>query len=146
MWENYAANGYGFILEYNAAHEFFVRESDDGTRRSVIRPVFYRDNRIADFWRNPYYLFLVKNTCWKFEHEWRVIRSLDECRKVERAGGSALYLVDIPCGLISSIIFGYNNSIEFMNEAVSRLRHFDPDIKCRQARLENGREIGIRDL
>jgi hypothetical protein len=146
MWDKYAANGYGFVLEYNAAHDFFVRKADDGTRRKVIRPVFYRDDRIADFWKNPYYLFLVKNTCWKIEEEWRVIRSIDECRKVVRAGSSDLYLVDIPRGLISSIIFGYNNSHEFMNEAASRLRRFDQDIKYRQARLSSGGEIGIHDL
>lgn len=146
MWNKYAGGGRGFVLEYNARHDFFMHRGNDGLMRKLIRPVFYRNDRISDFWKNPHYLFLVKHERWIDEQEWRVIKALNECRRVERADGIVLYLVDAQPNLIASIILGYNNSSKFIEDAVSRLSRFDGAIKFRRAAIGCGSESQIQDL
>src|SRR5206468_3082082 len=94
MWREYAADGHGFVVEFDAKHRFFSHKTDEGKRRKLLRKVMYRDDKINDFWRNPYYLFLVKETKWAFEKEWRMLRSLDQCRIQTLPSGKYLYLVD----------------------------------------------------
>jgi len=146
MWREYAADGHGFVIQFNAVHEFFSHNADDGTVRKLIRPVFYRDDRIDDFWKNPYYLFLVKERCWEFEQEWRVLRPLDRCRKVDRTNGLPLYLVDAPPKLIASVIFAYNVTPALIDIAATRLLNFDSDIKIMIASLGTNSDVAIMGL
>lgn len=131
MWRDYAGDGRGFVFEFDAQHEFFLLAADDGKKRKLLRQVFYRDDRIEDFWKNPHYLFLVKESKWAFEKEWRMIKSLEECQKIVRAVGRPLYLIDMPTGLIKSITFGRNFSSGLISEVTSSLHEFDNSITIR---------------
>jgi hypothetical protein len=66
MWREYAGDGRGFVLEFNAQHEFFKYDASRNSS-TLLRQVFYRNTRTDDFWHNPNYLFLVKETKYAFE-------------------------------------------------------------------------------
>ncbi len=62
LWSLYANSGRGIAVEFDANHPFFVSRRTNGELGSRLHKVFYRDDRIPDFWKNPYYLFCVKHT------------------------------------------------------------------------------------
>ncbi|MEW6450061.1 MAG: DUF2971 domain-containing protein [Pseudomonadota bacterium] len=135
MWREYANEGRGFVLEFDADHKFFSHTTDDGITRKLLRKVFYRDDRIEDFWKNPHYLFLVKETKWAFESEWRMIKSLDQCRKTVLTNGRSIYLLDAPAGLIKSVSFGSKFPTAQISESVKLLKNYDPNIEVRNFQL-----------
>ena len=136
MWREYAHGGQGFVIEFDAQHHFFSIRGDNNKRRSVLRQVFYRDDRIDDFWDNPYYLFLVKEKKWAFEKEWRMLRRLDECRKLVTEDGRTLYLTDAPKGLIKSVIVGYDCPSSVANEITELVKQYDTRVRLCEARLD----------
>jgi hypothetical protein len=133
MWEKYAGQGRGFLVEFNAKHNFFSYADSNGKLRNVLRKVLYRDDRLEDFWRNPNYLFLVKGTKWEYEGEWRMIKSLADCRRLERPGRDPIYFMEMPTGIIRSITFGPL----FSERAAAELSHlvlkYDGDVLIKQA-------------
>jgi hypothetical protein len=61
MWAHYADGGRGFIIGLDAHHQFFLNK--DATKNSLHK-VRYTDERLNNFWNNPYFLFLVKSRGW----------------------------------------------------------------------------------
>ena len=134
MWCEHAADGCGFVLKYDATHPFFFHRGDDRKVRRLLRKVVYRDDRIDDFWKNPYYLFLVKDRKWDFEKEWRVLKNLDECKVKMIGDGKVAYYLDMPPRLIQSIIFGPKCCPEYVAEMGALIRGFDATIDLDVAR------------
>jgi hypothetical protein len=133
MWQRYGGDGRGFVLEFDAEHEFFSHRGDDKKTRKLLRKVFYRDSPIEDFWKNPYYLFSVKETSWSDEREWRMLKSLVDCQKIAIPGGQIICVLDVPPKLIKSVIFGYDFQTSFFGECTELLRKFDGAIKVQRA-------------
>jgi hypothetical protein len=134
MWREYAGDGCGFVIEFNAQHEFFGYAAD-GKSSALLRQEFYRDARLEEFWRNPNYLFLVKETKYAFEKEWRMIKSLSDCAKRALPDGKTIYLVDIHAKLIRSVIFGPRFPTDLITECEALLRAFDGDIAVSRSSL-----------
>jgi hypothetical protein len=105
MWAHYAENFAGFVVGFDCAHNFFFHTDDKG-KRPLLRKVIYTDNHIENFWRNPYYSFLVKNSRWEYESEWRMLKLLSNCdERVNASPPVCLWNVDPK--MIRSIYFGY---------------------------------------
>ncbi|MER9405561.1 DUF2971 domain-containing protein [Mesorhizobium caraganae] len=132
MWGLYANSGYGFSIEYYAQHDFFKREDKNGKKVNLLRKVFYRDDRIEEFWKNPFYLFLVKNTDFSFEREWRMLCNIKDCTKVDISEDRSIYVKDAPKGLIKSIIFGHRYDDNQIQIEASYLRNFDTEIALKK--------------
>lgn len=107
MWAHYAGQGKGFVVGLDAQHPFFFR-TDGSNRRLLLRKIIYTDQQIENFWRNPYYFFLVKDSGWAYEKEWRVIKTLSDSDEIVRLSNSTIHLWNIAPEMIRSIHFGYN--------------------------------------
>nr|WP_295465420.1 DUF2971 domain-containing protein [Mesorhizobium sp.] len=133
LWSLYANSWRGFAIELDPQHDFLFSLKEKGGRRSILHKVFYRDDRIPDFWHNPHYLFSVKNTEYSFEREWRIIRKLDDCTKISIAENREIFVVNTPPGLIRSVIFGYNYDSDMMNRQIELLHREFPSLKFYRA-------------
>ena len=111
MWSLYASNGEGFLVEYNIAQMTPIIQE---TTPRLMR-VTYTDDRIQNFWDNPFSVALVKNTEFSFEREWRIIEKLDKLDILKTSKNSNIYVRKLPEGAINSIILGYNISSKDRN-------------------------------
>jgi hypothetical protein len=125
MWAHYAENFAGFVVGFDCTNDFFFH-SDDKGRRSLLRKVIYADDHIENFWRNPYYSFLVKNSRWEYESEWRMLKSLSDCdERVNTTPPVCLWNVDPK--MIKSIHFGCRYDDRTRTEDIANLRKIGAD-------------------
>jgi hypothetical protein len=123
MWAHYASGGAGFIIGFDAHHDFFVfRDGSDA--RNLLRKVLYTDDRLDNFWRNPYYLFLVKSTVWSYEREWRMLRELARCDDHIATAGPAICLWNVPPDAIKIVYFGYGYEAAELRQNIAEITHF----------------------
>jgi hypothetical protein len=91
MWVNYARSHSGFVLGFKADAQFF--DQDGRTLRKVVYqstpPVFSAADENGCFYKSP---------DWKYEKEWRCVRSFSN---------SESRLVEIEPTFITEIIFGH---------------------------------------
>jgi len=123
MWVHYAESGTGFVIGFDAQHDFFF-SGDLNARRSLLRKIRYTDDPIDNFWRNPYYLFLVKSSGWSYEREWRMLKTLSDCE--ERSAENALSpvcLCNVPPEMIKTVHFGYGYNTAQISNDISMLNH-----------------------
>jgi Protein of unknown function (DUF2971) len=123
MWAHYASGGAGFIIGFDARHDFFVFRDDSGAN-NLLRKVIYTDDRLDNFWRNPYYLFLVKSTVWSYEREWRMLRELAQCDDRIAAAGSDVCLWNIPADAIKAVYFGYGYEAVELRQNITQITNF----------------------
>lgn len=108
MWSHYAMSHTGFVVEFDAHHEYFhaQRSAEDEFRH--LRRVLYRDARPSaaltaldglDF-------FLVKSSHWGYEREWRILRALEEAGEVVSCLPFGVHLFSFPRGAVKSVILG----------------------------------------
>jgi Protein of unknown function (DUF2971) len=98
MWTHYAKDYTGFCIGFNRCHWFFSKSNDmyenhqgdkfqrdipiiDRETYDIVQPVHYSTLRPQLDIFNSYYLnaFSVKAVDWKYEKEWRMIRSIWRC-------------------------------------------------------------------
>lgn len=141
LWALYADCGRGFVVELNCRHKFFMNASRN---ISVFKKVVYSDLKSDEFFKNPYYLFLVKNAKWSFENEWRAIKNVAEC---DFKSGEDVHIWKLPTGAISSVIFGYNYPESTVSEDISSMLDFDKNINVRRAFVDESlSRISIVDV
>jgi hypothetical protein len=105
-WAHYSNNSQGFVVGFDAKHEFFLNTAK-GETNSVLRKVFYTNEKTENFWTNPYYLFLVKATGWSYEREWRMFKGYSDCDEHVEKDGSLVHLCNLPPQMIKTVHFGY---------------------------------------
>jgi hypothetical protein len=106
MWAHYADQGKGFVVGLNARHSFFTH-LDGSTSRHLLKKVIYTDQHTQNFWRNPYYLFLVKAPGWAYEKEWRMFKKLADSDETILAATPHVHLWNLPPDIIRTVHFGY---------------------------------------
>jgi len=98
MWGHYSQNYTGFCIGFNRCHWFFSKSNDiyenhngdkfqrdvpiiDRDPYDIVQPVHYSTLRPQLGMFTSYYLnaLLVKAVDWKYEKEWRMIRSIWRC-------------------------------------------------------------------
>jgi hypothetical protein len=103
MWERYGAQGTGFVVGLDAQNAFF-----ENAGNNTLRKVIYTDEFAENFWRNPYYLFLVKNNKWSYEQEWLTFGDFTKCDEHFIAEGAVpIHLANLPPSIIKTIHFGW---------------------------------------
>lgn len=150
MWERYADQGRGFVVEFDSSHSWFWQQiaKDDDLRH--LRRVTY----VAD--RTPAYLFAItaqdylytKETKWEYEKEWRIILNFNSaaCKVGKDNTGTDVLLFAIPPDSLTSVTVGYKARRELVEQVRSAIaaNPYLSHVFLRAARkLENGSiEIG----
>ena len=120
MWERYADQGRGFLVEFHPSHSWFEQKITDDDDLRHLRRVAY----VAD--RTPAYLLAItaqdylytKETKWEYEKEWRIILNFNgAASKVGKDNTETdVLLFAIPPECILSVTLGYNASLEFVEQ------------------------------
>jgi Protein of unknown function (DUF2971) len=120
MWTHYADQGKGFVVGFNARHPFFIH-CDGSIQRNLLKKVIYTDEHTENFWRNPYYLFLVKASGWAYEREWRMFKPLKDSDEMVAAETQQVRLWNLAPDIISTVHFGYQYDENQMTADMTRL-------------------------
>ena len=123
MWKRYAGDGTGFVIGLDAQHPFFIKERD-GVPTNVLRKVIYTDEQTDNFWRNPYYLFLVKSRGWAYEQEWRMFKEFSKCDEKIGSDTAAIHLATLAPEIIKTVSFGYSYEAEEIEKDISSLTKY----------------------
>ncbi len=149
MWERYADQGRGFLVEFHPSHSWFEQKITDDDDLRHLRRVAY----VAD--RTPAYLLAItaqdylytKETKWEYEKEWRIILNFNgAASKVGKDNTETdVLLFAIPPECILSVTLGYNASLEFV-EQVRTVIAANPSlshVRLRRARLLENGSVGV---
>ncbi len=120
MWDRYADQGRGVLVEFDPSHSWFRQEiaEDDDLRQ--LRRVTYVDDR------TPAYLLALtaqdylytKERKWEYEKEWRIILNFNgaACNVGKDDKGTDVLLFAIPPDCLTSVTVGYNANREFVEQ------------------------------
>jgi len=120
MWAHYTKSHTGFVVEYKAEHSFFNAKRSDSDEFYHLRRVLYRSTRPSADLMNmegPEF-FLIKSDHWSYEHEWRVLKPLQDCDRTLHVAGRDVHLFKYPADAIKSITVGARAS----DHTVSKIR------------------------
>lgn len=108
MWPHYAQNHEGFVVEFDAHHEYFHGQRSEQDEFHRLRRVNYRRERPnLDFKdMNGIVLFLIKSNDWAYENEWRLLKPLVEASKRINADPYPIDLFSFPRSVVKSVILG----------------------------------------
>lgn len=141
MWSHYATSHTGFVMEFDARHEYFhaQRSSEDEFRH--LRRVLYRDTRpsAALTALNGLDFFLVKSSHWGYEREWRILQALEEADEVVSCLPFAVHLFSFPRGAVRSVILGARTTVP-MEAAVRKVLSSHADyakVQLKRARADD---------
>lgn len=118
MWAHYGEQGRGFVVGLDAKHPFFSYRTPVVTR-SLLKKVIYTDSRTQNFWRNPYYLFLVKSKGWSYEKEWRMLKKLQDSDESITSVTPHIHLWNLAPNIIQTIHFGYDYNADDMRSDIA---------------------------
>ena len=125
MWERYAGQGRGFLVEVDSSHSWFWQKiaEDDDLRH--LRRMSYVDDR------TPAYLLAItaqdylytKETKWEYEKEWRIILNFNSAARMvgKDNTGTDVLLFAIPPDCLMSVTVGYNSTVESVEEVRAAL-------------------------
>ena len=106
MWAHYADQGRGFVVGLNSGNAFF-KHFDGVSSRHLLKKVIYTDEHTESFWKNPYYLFLVKSSGWAYEKEWRMLKKFADCDDSILTSKPNIHLWNLPPDSVKTIHFGH---------------------------------------
>lgn len=140
MWAHYANNGKGFVVEYDNLDELFTGD-DSGILNKLIKIDYYDGKRPA-VTLSPSdlkELFFSKHKDWSYECEYRVVKSLSECKlktNVENKEKHFFKAQNVaPERYVKRIIVGWTGDLEKIRNIVSK---YNSKIPVVQAKVENG--------
>lgn len=108
MWPHYASSHEGFVVEFDAHHDYFHSQRSEQDEFFRLRRVTYRGARpnldLQDV--NGINLFLIKSSGWSYENEWRVLRPLAAPSRRIDASPFPIALFDFPRDAVRSVVLG----------------------------------------
>lgn len=108
MWPHYASSHEGFVVEFDAHHDYFHSQRSPEDEFFRLRRVTYRGARpnldLQD--ANGIDLFLVKSSGWSYENEWRILRPLAQAERRIDVGHYPIDLFSFPRDAVTSVILG----------------------------------------
>jgi hypothetical protein len=120
MWERYADQGRGFLVELDPFHSWFRQRITEDDDLRHLRRVTY----VAD--RAPAYLLATsaqdylytKETKWAYEKEWRIILNFNgaACKVGKDNAETDVLLFAIPPDCLIGVTVGYAASHEFVEQ------------------------------
>lgn len=120
MWAHYADNYSGAVIEFDEEHEFFkgLFHMEYETIRPKKEISYYLEKNTPI----PIAELCVKPKEWEYENEYRIARSLLNCRKVGNSQGFSVYVLDIPAETIKSISFGERMTVEHQRYIFNKVK------------------------
>lgn len=123
MWSHYCNQHQGIVLGFDVTRGLLLASPNREDRDAFcdIGPVEYQKERYKfpgnktgrlDF-------MFVKDVCWQYEEEWRVIRSLNTLRQIN----SNVYVADFPPEALVRVIQGLFTPSREFNELLSVIRN-----------------------
>jgi hypothetical protein len=109
MWVNYARNHTGFVVGFDAYSEFF-REDHRELRKVIYQdspPIFDAPSEDGCFYKSPE---------WRYENEWRCIRSFQD--------GAARH-ASFEWSMIKQIIFGHKMAQWLISDVIYSINAFE---------------------
>jgi hypothetical protein len=124
MLTHYAKDHKGLVVGFNREHSFFLQNSPYAVEYSNrIIPITINNGLVRVNGRvNSVALHLLfrKHTDWSYEKEWRLIKNLEDCNRLEN--NKDVYFLKIPNTSINNITLGANmpqNEIESICNKIS---------------------------
>ena len=149
MWEKYADQGRGFLVEFDPSHSWFQQKVTENDDLRHLRRVAY----VVD--RTPAYLLAItaqdylytKETKWEYEKEWRIILNFNgaACKVGKDNTGTDVLLFAIPPDCLLSATVGYNASHAFV-EQVRTAVSANPSLSHVGLRAARRREDGSIEI
>lgn len=133
MWAHYADEYNGAVIEFNEQHEYFngITEIKYNKTRPIIHMDFFLDNKTI-----PISNLCIKPDFWGYEKEWRLIRSLRECKRTKsKVKTFDVYTSNIPLDAIKSVTLGERCSLDITRKIYHKLK--DTNIALSIAALAN---------
>lgn len=108
MWAHYANSHQGFVIEFDAEHEFFTRQKSDKSELRHVKKVQYTIQRpCLDLSKlTGIDEFLMKGKDWEYEQEWRILMELKDADKIVNSAPYNIHLFKVPFPAFKSIIIG----------------------------------------
>ncbi len=125
MWDKYAEQGRGFLVEFDSSHPWFdQRIAEDDDLRHLWRMSYVADRAAAFLLALTAQDYLYTNEKkWEYESEWRIILNFNSaaCKVGKDNTGTDVLLFAIPPDCLLSVTVGYNASPEFIEEVRTAL-------------------------
>ncbi|MEX8517652.1 MAG: DUF2971 domain-containing protein [Leptothrix sp. (in: b-proteobacteria)] len=108
MWAHYAASHSGYVIEFDARHQYFNDRHSSKNELNHLHRVLYRETRPSlhdeDFGMME--LSFTKSGHWAYEREWRITRSFVEANKSFSCNSEMIHLFKFPPEIVRGIILG----------------------------------------
>lgn len=107
MWSHYGKDHTGFLIEFDPINEYFHVQKNVKDSLRHLRKVDYLSERIKYSLESlsEESLFLNKSECWKYESEYRFVKSLSDLQYVPE---KRIYTESFPFEAIKRVVFGVN--------------------------------------
>ncbi len=114
MWAHYAASSSGFVIEFDAHHEYFNSRLSEKDEFRYLRQVRYQEQRpslpLSEM--DAIQWMLVKSNDWAYEKEWRIFRPLADAQKTHPATPYPVNLFGFPREAVTGVILGAQISLK----------------------------------
>lgn len=123
MWSHYANSHQGFIVEFDADHEFFDQRKSDKDDFRCLRRVSYSKSRSTPAFLDIVSLddLLSKGDVWSYEREWRMLVALEDsdCRIESKPHDIHLFKTDFSA--VKSVRIGVRASEETKHNIIMNI-------------------------
>ena len=121
MWAHYADEYSGAVIEFDEEHEYFQGLSE--VRYSKHRPIIHMDYFLHND-KIPVADLCIKPDVWSYESEWRLIRSLRDCKKNKaKKKHLDIYTNEIPLDAIKSVALGERCTLDIARKTYNKLKN-----------------------
>lgn len=127
MWAHYACEYSGAVVEFDEEHEFFKGAFEIDYLQN--RPKFHMDYFLSNE-PLPLSELCQKSIEWEYEKEWRIARSLSDCRKIKTSGNKyEIYTMEIPLEAITCITLGERCKLDDAKKTYHKLKNTNIALK-----------------
>lgn len=143
MWDKYAEQGRGFLVEFDSSHPWFdQRVADDDDLRHLWRMSYVADRAAAFLLALTAQDYLyTKEKKWEYESEWRIMLNFNSaaCKVGRDKTGTDVLLFAIPPDCLRSVTVGYNAGPDLIKEVRTALA---ANLSLSHVRLNAARRFG----
>ncbi len=139
MWSHYANSHKGYVLGFNACHEFFFKEAYDGSDTTPNNVLYTSQRNVIKNENQDFYekIFCEKPVDWAYEEEVRIFRSFTNNTKISGYDSSRfpIYLIDLPKDSINCIYIGAQADNKFKNKIKQIVTKNDLHVKLYSCKI-----------
>src|SRR5664280_2554540 len=98
MWAHYASSHNGFVVEFDANHEFFTPSDFFEVQYSATRPRYFD----REDWKP---ILITKSPEWEYEAEFRLVKPL-AALKPDSIDGVEMHFAELPLSAVKRVFLG----------------------------------------